>query len=46
LGTHAANVHFQDRLEGGKLIFDYRLSPGIVQTSNALDLMRSIGLEV
>jgi hypothetical protein len=46
LGTHATNVHFEDRLEGGKLIFDYRLSPGIVQTSNALDLMRSIGLEV
>ena len=46
LGTHAANVHFQDRLEDGKLLFDYRLSPGIVQTSNALDLMRSIGLEV
>jgi DNA mismatch repair ATPase MutS len=46
LGTHAANVHFADRLEDGKLLFDYRLSPGIVQTSNALDLMRSIGLEV
>jgi hypothetical protein len=46
LGTLAANVHFQDRLEDGQLLFDYRLSPGIVQTSNALDLMRSIGLEV
>jgi hypothetical protein len=46
LGTRATNVHFEDRLEDGKLIFDYRLSPGIVQTSNALDLMRSIGLEV
>jgi hypothetical protein len=46
LGTQAANVHFEDRLEDGKLLFDYRLSPGIVQTSNALDLMRSIGLEV
>jgi hypothetical protein len=28
------------------LRFDHRLSPGIVQTSNALQLMRSIGLDV
>ena len=45
-GDRAANVHFEDRLEGGELRFDYRLTPGIVQTSNALDLMRSIGLDV
>lgn len=41
-----ANFHFEDRLEDGKLRFDYHLSPGIAQTSNALALMRSIGLEV
>jgi hypothetical protein len=46
LGTPAANAHFQDRLEDGKLVFDYRLQPGIVETSNALDLMRSIGLDL
>jgi hypothetical protein len=46
LGPRAANAHFEDRLENGKLVFDYRLRPGIVKTSNALDLMRSIGLEV
>ena len=46
LGPRAANAHFEDRLEDGKLLFDYRLQPGIVKTSNALDLMRSIGLEV
>ena len=46
LGARAANAHFQDRLEDGKLIFDYRLQPGIVETSNALNLMRSIGLDV
>lgn len=46
LGQRAANVHFEDRLEDGKLRFDYHLAPGIVQTSNALDLMRSIGLDV
>jgi hypothetical protein len=46
LGPGAANFHFEDRLENGKLRFDYHLTPGIVQTSNALDLMRSIGLDV
>jgi hypothetical protein len=46
LGPRAANAHFEDRLENGNLIFDYRLQPGIVKTSNALNLMRSIGLDV
>jgi len=46
LAPRAANVHFQDHIEDGKLVFDYRLHPGIVQKSNALELMRSIGLEV
>ena len=46
LAPHAANYHFEDHLEDGKLRFDYRLVPGIAQSSNALKLMRSIGLEV
>jgi DNA mismatch repair ATPase MutS len=46
LGLHAANVHFEDHLEGGKMSFDYQLRPGIVRRSNALELMRSIGLDV
>lgn len=46
LDSRAANAHFQDRLENGKLVFDYRLQPGVVRTSNALNLMRSIGLDV
>jgi MutS domain V len=46
LGAQAANFHFEDHLENGQLRFDYKLSPGVVQTSNALKLMRSIGLEV
>jgi DNA mismatch repair ATPase MutS len=45
MGTRAANFHFEDRIENGKLRFDFRLTPGVVQTSNALTLMRSIGLE-
>lgn len=46
MGTHAANFHFEDRYDNGELHFEYKLTPGIVQTSNALQLMRSIGLEV
>ncbi len=46
LVPRAANVHFEDHLEGGKIAFDYRLRPGVVQRSNALELMRSVGLEV
>ena len=40
------NVHFQEKLESGKLSFDYRLREGVVTTSNGLELMKSIGLEV
>ena len=46
LGRRALNFHFEDRLENSELKFDYKLLPGVVQTSNALQLMRSIGLEV
>lgn len=42
----AANFHFADYLKDGELRFDFRLSPGVVQTTNALKLMRAIGLEV
>jgi hypothetical protein len=44
MAGRAVNCHFEDRLEDGKLIFDYKLKPGVVKTSNALELMRSIGL--
>jgi hypothetical protein len=46
LGGRAANVHFADTIEDGRLHFDYRLHSGVVQRSNALELMRSVGLEV
>lgn len=42
----AVNVHFEDHIEGGEIRFDYRLRPGIVTRSNALELMRAVGLEV
>jgi hypothetical protein len=46
LAPRAANVHFEDRFEGGEIRFDYRLRPGPVTRSNALALMHAVGLEV
>jgi hypothetical protein len=46
LGGRAANVHFADRIEGGRMVFDYRMRDGVVERSNALALMRAVGLEV
>jgi hypothetical protein len=46
MGNRAANCHFEDRFDGDQLVFDYKIKPGIVKTSNALELMRSIGLGV
>ncbi|WP_321472471.1 hypothetical protein [uncultured Paludibaculum sp.] len=40
------NMHFEDHLEDGRMRFDYTIRPGVVAKSNALELMRSIGLEV
>jgi hypothetical protein len=42
----ARNVHFEDHLENGVMAFDYRLKEGVVTKSNALELMRAVGLEV
>jgi hypothetical protein len=33
-------------MEEGRMAFDYRLRPGVVTRSNALALMRAVGLEV
>jgi len=46
LPGQVTNVHFEDRLEGGELCFDYRLRPGVVGRGNALDLMRGLGFKV
>jgi len=46
LAPRAANVHFQDHLEDGVVAFDYRIHPGVVTKSNALELMRAVGLDV
>ena len=44
--SSVANVHFEDRIENGSMIFDYRMRPGVVERSNALALMRAVGLDV
>jgi DNA mismatch repair ATPase MutS len=46
LGSQADNVHFEDHFENGTLHFDYKMRPGVVRKSNALALMRAVGLEV
>lgn len=46
LAPHAVNVHFEDTFEGGEIRFDYRLKPGPVTRSNAIALMRAVGLDV
>jgi hypothetical protein len=45
-GGRLANAHFEDHLEDGLMEFDYLLREGVVEKSNALALMRSIGLDV
>ena len=46
LANMVRNVHFQDYVEDGKMQFDYKLRDGVVEKSNALELMRLIGLKV
>jgi DNA mismatch repair ATPase MutS len=46
LAPRVDNQHFADHLEEGKLVFDYQLRRGVVQHSNALALMREVGLDV
>ena len=45
LAPRARNAHFEDELRDGALCFDYRLRPGVVARSNALALMRALGLD-
>ena len=46
LGDRAANVHFEDQIQDGQIRFDYVMRPGVVRKSNAIELMRSVGLEI
>ncbi len=46
LAGRARNVHFEDYIENGEIHFDYHLRDGVVERSNALELMRAVGLDV
>ncbi|HEV2386118.1 MAG TPA: hypothetical protein VGS20_02575 [Candidatus Acidoferrales bacterium] len=46
VGPAISNWHFQDYVENGRMRFDYKLREGVVARSNALELMRLIGLQV
>ncbi len=39
-------MHFRDMLVEGKMTFDYRLRPGVVDTTNALRVLRMAGVSV
>ncbi|QSQ24453.1 DNA mismatch repair protein MutS [Pyxidicoccus parkwayensis] len=45
-GTHVVNVHFRDHLEGEQMVFDYKLRQGVVDTTNALRVLRLAGVPV
>lgn len=46
LGGRVENVHFEEQTEGDEMTFDYRLRRGVVSSSNALALMRAVGIDV
>ena len=46
VGQVIRNVHFEDQVEGNEMRFDYQLREGVVTKSNAIALMRIIGLDM
>lgn len=40
------NVHFEEQVTGDTMTFDYKLRPGVVHSSNALRIMRMVGIDV
>lgn len=40
------NVHFRDEVKGDEMTFDYTLREGVVQTTNALEVLRRAGVNV
>ncbi|WP_143177383.1 MutS-related protein [Cystobacter ferrugineus] len=45
-GGRVVNMHFRDHLEDGKMVFDYQLRPGVVDTTNALRVLKMAGVPV
>lgn len=44
--VHVSNYHFDGYVEEDKLLFDYKLKPGVCQSFNALVLMRKMGIDI
>jgi hypothetical protein len=44
-GLPGRNVHFEDTGEFGNLTFDYRLRPGLLTHSNALNIAHMLGID-
>lgn len=40
------NVHFRDEVKEGEMTFDYLLRDGVVQTTNALEVLRRAGVQI
>ncbi|SFH43167.1 MutS domain V [Desulfotomaculum arcticum] len=40
------NYHFTDKISGREINFDYRLKPGVSKSTNAIALMKIIGIEI
>lgn len=43
---HTRTVHFRDEVVDGQMRFDYVLRPGVLPSTNALEIMRAEGIEV
>jgi hypothetical protein len=46
MSEQAVNKHFEDTITDGQMNFDYKLRDGVVERSNAIALMRMLGLDV
>jgi DNA mismatch repair ATPase MutS len=46
MSSQAVNKHFEDTIVDGTMTFDYKLRDGVVERSNAIALMRMLGLDV
>lgn len=45
-GRGVRNVHFRDRLQDGKMTFDYRMREGVVDSTNALRVLAEAGVPI
>jgi DNA mismatch repair ATPase MutS len=44
IGSRARNVHFEDQVQEGRMVFDFQMRPGVAGQGNALRILESEGL--